>query len=957
MKKRVGNVKKLFCWLLIGLLLTEQTTVPVHAEESIPHNMEESQGGEAVSGNDAGSGNKTEAENPADSVNASLSAIPFADGSRVGAVGSTFTEGNLEYRISDADAAQAVCIGLNGTKSPVTTIPATVTHDGVTYTVWRIEDKAFENLYPVSSNDSGSVIIEEGITEIGNEAFNMCYRMNSLSLPDGLLKIGDKAFYACVDLDHLVIPPSVQEIGQSAFVSCGCSSLGITVPEGITELKENTFSSCDSPQINLPASLIKIGKFALSGGAFESISIPEGVTQIDGGAFRDNSHLKNIRIPDQVTVISNSVLANCENLETVVLPENISLIDMCAFTDCSSLKEINIPKAVRALQVQAFMNCTSLTELKLWDTVKINGVETFKGCENFSVLKIVVTRNAPLTIESVVRDTFTNCPDDRRLVFVDESGKELTGAALTAAQDAYRGANDGDTTDNLWYGWKIVDTPLYSVDIKVNKDDRLWTDSGKTFGLTKDGGNTYITDLTKVEDGTYDVYEILGAGNSGYLKTGVNVTVNGGNAEATVDYYTVTFYDGDIPYGEDTQQAPQIVLKNGKALKPVDPVKKDFVFVDWMTMKDGDVPYPFGTVDITSPTSIYAAWRNGAVTLYQIAASANGGGAISPEGILNVSEGANQTFIITPQEGYRIKEVLVDGQSQGAVESYTFTDIKENHTISVSFDRKEEPITRYQITASAGEGGSISPEGIVSVDKGGSQTFIVTPQPGYSIKEVLVDGQSQGAVTSYTFTNITENHSISVSFVKKEESGGDDGTDNPGGNDGTNQPGGDDGTNQPGGDDGTNQPGGDDGTDNPGGDDGKDESGDNKEEPDSSDNGDDWDDDSDTTPVEEDGNGGSDGHSGTAEPKEPKTGDNFHVEIYATAAMIAGLLYLKFYFAENGGMTETEKREMVSAIIDWAKRGRKYRRYVALAAVFFVLVYYHSIGKSTTAEWTRLYEK
>lgn len=951
MKKRAGNVKKLFCWLLIGLLLTEQTTAAVHAEESIPHNMTEGQGGEAVSGNDAGSGNKTEVQNPSDAVNASLSAVPFTGASRAGTVGSTFTEGNLEYRISDADAAQVVCIGLNGAKSQVTTIPATVGHDGVTYSVWRIEDKAFENLYPVSSSDSGSVVIEEGIMEIGSEAFNMCYRLESVSLPDSLLIIEDKAFFACNALNSLVIPSSVQEIGENAFDACSLTE--ITVPEGITELKDGTFSSCRSTQVNLPESLTKIGDFALSGGAFESIRIPEGVTYIGGGAFRGNSALQSIRIPDKVTVILDSLMAKCVNLKTVILPENITAIGLEAFTDCSSLEEINIPKAVRSIQACAFKNCTSLTELTLWDTAAIVGVETFRGCENFSVLKIVVTRDAPLTI-NYANNTFTDCPDDRRLVFVDESGKELTGAALTAAQDAYRGANDGDTTDDLWYGWKISDTSLHSVDIKVNKDDLPWTDSGKMFGLTKDGGNTYITDLTKVEDGTYEVYEILGAGN---LKTGVDVTVNRGNAEATVDYYTVTFYDGDIPYDADTLQAPQIVLKNGKAMRPTaDPVKKDFIFVGWMTMKDGDVPFDFSNTDITSTTSIYAAWKNGTATLYQIAASANGGGAISPEGILNVSEGTNQTFTMTPLEGYQIREVLVDGQSQGALDSYTFTDIRENHTISVSFDRIEEPVTRYQITAAAGEGGSISPDGTVNVDKGGSQSFTITPQAGYEIKEVLVDGQSQGAVTSYTFTNVTENHSISVTFAKKEEPGGDEGADTSGGNEGTDKPGGDEGTDTPGGDEGTDKPGGDAGTDKPGGSDGTGDSGEDTGEHNSSD---DNEDDSgiggDTALT--DGGKGSDGSSGTGVPKEPKTGDSFHVEIYATAAMIAGLLYLKFYFAENGGMTETEKREIVSAIIDWAKRGRKYRRYAALAAVFFVLVYYHSIGKSATAEWASLYEK
>lgn len=83
---------------------------------------------------------------------------------------------------------------------------------------------------------------------------------------------------------------------------------------------------------------------------------------------------------------------------------------------------------------------------------------------------------------------------------------------------------------------------------------------------------------------------------------------------------------------------------------------------------------------------------------------------------------------------------------------------------------------------------------------------------------------------------------------------------------------------------------------------------------------------------------------------EPETGYTSRVEIYATAAMIAGLLYLLLSFAEIKGLTEAKKKELISFIISWANEGRKYRRYVALAAIFFVLVYYHSIGKSIMAE-------
>lgn len=86
--------------------------------------------------------------------------------------------------------------------------------------------------------------------------------------------------------------------------------------------------------------------------------------------------------------------------------------------------------------------------------------------------------------------------------------------------------------------------------------------------------------------------------------------------------------------------------------------------------------------------------------------------------------------------------------------------------------------------------------------------------------------------------------------------------------------------------------------------------------------------------------------------KEPKTGDGTPgVEVYATIEMILGLLYVLTYFmTEQGGMTESDKNEVVSRLIAWAKRGGKLRRYVALAVVFCVLVYYHSIGKKPTAD-------
>ena len=67
--------------------------------------------------------------------------------------------------------------------------------------------------------------------------------------------------------------------------------------------------------------------------------------------------------------------------------------------------------------------------------------------------------------------------------------------------------------------------------------------------------------------------------------------------------------------------------------------------------------------------------------------------------------------------------------------------------------------------------------------------------------------------------------------------------------------------------------------------------------------------------------------------------------------MVSGLLYTQLYFAGKKGMTKARKSELVSAIAGWAKKGGKCRRYAALAAIFFILVYYHSIGKCTEAEF------
>ena len=145
---------------------------------------------------------------------------------------------------------------------------------------------------------------------------------------------------------------------------------------------------------------------------------------------------------------------------------------------------------------------------------------------------------------------------------------------------------------------------------------------------------------------------------------------------------------------------------------------------------------------------------------YTITSSAGPGGSINPLGILTVGGGTNQTYVITPDIGYRIADVTIDDIPSGAIATYTFNNITANHTISVTFS----VTPTYTITSGAGTGGSIDPNGTVTVNEASNQTFLISPNSGYRISEVLVDNNPVGALSNYTFSNITSNHTISASF-------------------------------------------------------------------------------------------------------------------------------------------------------------------------------------------------
>jgi hypothetical protein len=145
-----------------------------------------------------------------------------------------------------------------------------------------------------------------------------------------------------------------------------------------------------------------------------------------------------------------------------------------------------------------------------------------------------------------------------------------------------------------------------------------------------------------------------------------------------------------------------------------------------------------------------------------ITATAGINGAIDPTGMVSVVSGTSPTFTMYPAAGYRVADVVVDGTSKGALVQYTFSKVSAtDHTISVTFTQDV-----YSIESTTdGNGGHIDPIGTRVVNGGESQTYTITPNEGYRILNVAVDGVYIGAVSTYTFDNISANHTITATFV------------------------------------------------------------------------------------------------------------------------------------------------------------------------------------------------
>ena len=247
-----------------------------------------------------------------------------------------------------------------------------LTDDGVLTISGKGEMYDHSYFYLSGYSDIKRIIIGDGVTTIGNYAFNYCRSLTSVTIPNSVTKIGEGAFHSCSALTSVNIPNSVTKIDVATFIDCSALT-SVNIPNSVTTIEMQAFCDCSS---------------------LTSVTIPNSVTTIDEGAFRDCSALTSVNIPNSVKTIGDDAFSECKALTSVNIPNSVKIIGGYAFNGCTNLKKVNIGKSVKAIGKKAFNNCTSITQISSEAVVPPTcGLFVFDGI-NKSKCKLIVPKNS-----------------------------------------------------------------------------------------------------------------------------------------------------------------------------------------------------------------------------------------------------------------------------------------------------------------------------------------------------------------------------------------------------------------------------------------------------------------------------------------------------------------------------------------------------------------------------------
>ena len=355
-----------------------------------------------------------------------------------------------------------------------------------------------------------SVIIENGVTSIGDYAFYNCIRLTNVTIGNGVTSIGNYAFSGCTVLTSVTIPDSVTSIGGYAF--SGFTGLtSVTIPDSVTSIGSSAFRGCTGLTIYcladsfaeryaknnsiltcvLPYHYEKLidgtVEISLYTGNEKNVTIPDSifgkpVSTVKKWAFANNTIMESVVIPDTVTSIAKGTFYNCTELKTVTMGNNVTAIGESAFEKCLFLEEINLSSKLKTIGDEAFYDCRRLKKLTLPNTVTAIGEEAFTNCRS---LQNLVIPNGVQTLgndSSVGFGMFENC----------KSLQEITIPASVGAiqSNAFDGCN----------GVTIVGEPnSYAQQYAANQNILFRAIATESVGDADRDGHISISDVTMVQ--------------------------------------------------------------------------------------------------------------------------------------------------------------------------------------------------------------------------------------------------------------------------------------------------------------------------------------------------------------------------------------------------------------------------------------------------------------------------
>ena len=300
------------------------------------------------------------------------------------------------------------------------------------------------------SSDISSLIVEPGLTTMGEKAFQNCTNLTTVSLPSTLTSIPYYAFYNCSKLANVSLAEGLTSIGQYAFGTCS-KIASITVPEGVTSIGASAFSGCTSlTYIKLPTTLTTIGSSIFQSTGLKNVVIPPNVTKptgtssslnplysisslkmllpstwssmsseftnaifydgnempekADDGLYYLNNRTKLVMapvalsgaftIPSTVTEIGESAFKGCYSLTSVTIPSGIKNVPNNAFRACTKLTEVKIPTSVTTINDYAFYGCSALTTADLPNGLTRIGSKAFTDCAKLTNVVLPETLTA-----------------------------------------------------------------------------------------------------------------------------------------------------------------------------------------------------------------------------------------------------------------------------------------------------------------------------------------------------------------------------------------------------------------------------------------------------------------------------------------------------------------------------------------------------------------------------------